>query len=45
MTDEECGLHNAVRTKDRNVELNKISSSRTDENVLQKVRRKKKAPI
>lgn len=32
VTDEECGPHDAVRTKDRNVELNKISSNRTDEN-------------
>lgn len=33
VTDEECGLHEAVKKKDRYVELNKISSSRADENV------------
>lgn len=33
VTDGECGLHEAVKKKERDVELNKISSCRKDEKV------------
>lgn len=37
VTDGECGLHEAVKKKERDVELNKISSCRKDEKVRQNV--------